>query len=367
MRHLAAALLLLCTAGSARAATWLPIREALTAARESGKLIVLYLSFGVKTDDDWVEEWCQGVGASVADSVVLARGTSASAVLLEVPPLHQYFSRSLRREMLVLDPDGNTILSPEGAFGDPRVFTALVNEINLRQPTFRLSAELLRAGRVTESFIAKGHGLLAANVLGPADDAFAAATETARREHLTDLEQFARLGHVRVEIDRWQVNPRLYSPRGHTTLENEQGPGASVLHILDSITAHPASDSIAAQAWYLAAIVHMVMREGRAAGDAYKNAYRLAEKPSPTAEAAHRGLDMLGVAVAEEAAPTAAAVHLVLPRREVMAGAIEGVATGRRSRSAACRGHTRSRLLPMTGAAGASARTLRRSTIAHRR
>jgi VWFA-related protein len=326
MRRLAVTLLLLCVAGSARAATWLPIQEALTAARESGKLIVLYLSSGHKTDDDWVEEWVEGAGASVADHVVLARGTTASAVLLGVPSLHQYFSRSLRRGMLILDPDGNVILSPASAFGDFGVFTALVREINLRQPAFFFSARLLRDGKVTESLLAKGHGLLAAFVLGPADDAFAAATERARREHAADLEQFARLGHVRVEIERWQVNPRFYSPRGRTSIENQQEPGTAVLQILESITAHPASNSIGAQAWYLVGMVRMVMREGRAAGDAYKNAYRLAEKPSPMAEAAHRELDMLGVAVADETPPASGTVHLVLPRRAVMAGAVEIVA-----------------------------------------
>src|SRR5258708_40274765 len=89
LKRIGAALLLLCAAGSARAASWLPIREALTSARASGKLIVLYLSDGVKSNDDWADKWSQGAGASVAQDVVLARSTSASEVLLEVPPLHK--------------------------------------------------------------------------------------------------------------------------------------------------------------------------------------------------------------------------------------------------------------------------------------
>src|SRR5258708_2264226 len=262
MNRIAGALLLLFAAGSARGATWLPIPEAMATAHESGKLIVLYLSDGVKDNDDWVEDWREHAGASMAADVLLS------------------------------------------------------------------SVTFLREGKVTESIVAKGQGLLGASQLKVAGETFAAGAKRARQEHDDLLEQVARLGHARVDVEQWQATSQIYAPRGHTQAEDQQMPGTSVLHILDPITAHPASDSIAAQAWYLTGVVRMLMREGKSAGDAYKSAYRLAEKPSPIAETVRRQLDILGIAVPEEAAPGAAGdVHLAMPRREVMVGTIEVVAT----------------------------------------
>src|SRR5258708_8007516 len=336
MNRIAGALLLLFAAGSAQAASWLPIPEALATAHESGKLIVLYLSDGVKEHDDWVKEWSEREGSTVAGDVVLARGTSATKALLDIPPLRRYYFRTIRDNrvvvrpafIVILGPDGDTIFSPASAFHDLVEFTALVKALSSQQPSFLLCATFLREGKVTESIVAKGQGLLGASQLEVAGESFGGGGKRAREEHDDLLEQVARLGHARVDVEQWQATSQIYAPRGHTQAEDQQMPGTSELHILDPITAHPASDSIAAQAWYLTGVVRMLMREGKSAGDAYKSAYRLAEKPSPIAETVRRQLDILGIAVPEEAAPGAAGdVHLAMPRREVMVGTIEVVAT----------------------------------------
>lgn len=348
MKRIARVVLLLCFAGSARAATWLPVREALTEAQASGKLIVLYLSDGVKANDDWVVAWSQGEGSAVAGSVVLARGTSADAVLLEVSPLRRYSTREPRRSIVIIGPDGDTLSSPDAAFKDATDFTAEVKALNLQLTSFLLSAKYLREGKATESVIAKGQGLLDASLLHAADDAFAAGAEKARKDHDNGLEQLAVLGRAKVDLMRWQAdhwqgsNQRDYTPgyrprgqvyalSGRSRLENTttqaHSPGESLLHTLGSITSHPANDAVEAQAWYLTGVVRMVTRDLKAAGEAYKNVYRLSPKPSPLAEGARRELDMLGIAVEEDAGTAAGGVHLTLPRREVMAGTIEVVAT----------------------------------------
>jgi hypothetical protein len=335
MGRLVAALLLVFAAGPARGASWLPIREAMTAAHESGKLIVLYLSDGVEDNDEWVEAWSQCEGFTVAGDVVLARGTSAVAALLEYPPLRQYFSRTmrdgkviLRLTLVILGPDGDTIFSPASAFRNVNEFNILVKALSLQALAFLQSATFLRDGKVTESIIAKAQGLLGALQLKAAGATFVAAAERAHEEHDPLLEQIAQIGLARIEIERWQEAPQnVYTPRGHTLAEDEQWTGTSVLHVLDPITAHPASNAIAAQAWYLTGVVRMVMRQGKAAGNAYKRAYAFAEKPSPIAETTRRALDMLGIAVAEETAPGAGGVRLSMPRRQVMAGTIEVAAT----------------------------------------
>src|SRR5258708_11803683 len=336
MNRIAGALLLLFAAGSAQAASWLPIPEALATAHESGKLIVLYLSDGVKEHDDWVKEWSEREGSTVSGDVVLARGTSATKALLDIPPLRQYFSRTIRNSkvmlrpafMVILGPDGETIFSPASAFHNLVEFTDTVKALNAQRPSFLLSATFLREGKVAESIIAKGQGLLGASMLKAANETFAAATENALQTHDNSLEQIAQIGHARVEIELWLGTPQVYTPRGHTRAEDEQLPGTSVLHILDPITTHPANNAIGAQAWHLTGLVRTVMRQGKAAGDAYTSAYGLAEKPSAIAEMVRRQLDMLGIAVPEAAAPGAAGgVHLAMPRREVMVGTIEVVAT----------------------------------------
>src|SRR5258708_11615416 len=211
MNRIAGALLLLFAAGSAQAASWLPIPEALATAHESGKLIVLYLSDGVKEHDDWVKEWSEREGSTVSGDVVLARGTSATKALLDVPPLRQYFSRTMRDNkvvlrpafMVILGPDGDTIFSPASAFHDLVKFTAIVKALSLQQPAFFLSAKFLRDGKVTESIIAKGHGLLGASQLKVAGEAFAAEAESARPKHDDHLEQVAQLGHARDAVEQW--------------------------------------------------------------------------------------------------------------------------------------------------------------------
>jgi Ca-activated chloride channel homolog len=333
MKRIAAVLLLLLAANAARGASWLPVRDALAVAHESGRLIVLYLSDGRASNDDWAEEWRRSAGSSVAD-IVLARETSASAALLDILPLRQYFSRTtrdnkviLRRHMVILGPDGETIFSPDSAFRDITEFTATVRALNVQRPSFVLSATFLRDGKVTESTLAKAQGLLGASLLKAADEAFEAAAARAEQEHIATLRQIAQLGHARVQIELWHAASDVYSPRGHTQTENEQGQWTSVLLLIEAVTAHPASNSIAAQAWYLTAIVRTVLRDGEGAGDAYKQAYAFAQKPSPLAENARRNLDMLGIAVPEETGTAAGVVHLTMPRREVMAGTIEVVAS----------------------------------------
>jgi Ca-activated chloride channel homolog len=237
--------------------------------------------------------------------------------------------------MVILGPDGDTLSSPDSAFKDAAAFTAEVKALNLQLPSFRLSADFLRQGKPTQSVIAKGQGLLGASDLKLADDAFATGAQRARQEHDNGLEQLAQLGHAKVEMMRWQAahwqvnspSGQAASRRGLIHLENVPSPQAAILHILEPITAHPANDPVAAQAWYLTGIVRLLMRDLKAAGEAYKNAYRLSQKPSQAAEGARRELDMLGIAVEEEAAAAAGGVHLAMPRREVMAGSIEVVAT----------------------------------------
>ncbi|MEA2161890.1 MAG: Ca-activated chloride channel [Thermoanaerobaculia bacterium] len=307
IKRLAAITLVAFGATSAHAATWLPIRDALQRAKESGKLVVLFLSDGRDKYDVWVDEWTRGDGAGIAEDVVLARGTSAAVVLREVVALRPYFSRSKRLAVLVTDPDGEPLFLSGSAFDDFHELTLEVKKLNEQRPAFLFAAQLRRKGQVTESMIAKGEGLLGAFMLKSAEVSFAAASDRARLDHDKRLEQIADIHCARTMLE-----------------ENRPLPALSKL---GSITAHPENDSIAAQAWYLTGAVRWMRNERKASGDAYARAYRLAQKPSPLAEAAQRHLEMLGIAVPVETSAEAGGVHLTIPKREVMAGRIQVAAS----------------------------------------
>jgi Ca-activated chloride channel family protein len=289
---------------------WKKLVDAMTEAQAKNELILLDFRSGAMIDtkgDRWIKE-AEALPAvsRVMDQMVL--GVAGVRTNLDsLPDLKPYQGRE--RHLIVLDPWGGIVLEPDDSFGEVAKFGYALNALRAQTPTFIHAAMLRREGKIAESLVYWGGGLLDAGAAEPAAGAFQQAYTVAKRDNQVDMMQRAQLG-----IAALNLQDNLL--KGVTTLEE--------------IIAQPATNEIASQAWMLLGHVRREQRSEKQAIAAYQKSYALAPKPSMLAEAARRHLETLGSEPESETRADVAAgsVHLLYPHREVMVGSVSfGVAT----------------------------------------
>src|SRR5258708_11262395 len=105
--------------------------------------------------------------------------------------------------------------------------------------------------------------------------------------------------------------------------------GYDAMRAAKGIAEHALAPDIAVDAWMLIGEKKRQQRDSRQAFEAFTNAYKLAPPGSALAEAARRRLEAMGMPLpgGETPSPLAGRVHLVFPRRAVLAGGLDVVAT----------------------------------------
>jgi Ca-activated chloride channel family protein len=313
MNALTLVLVLLTSAAVAEARSWLPLREAVKEAEVSGQLILLHLRADTTADtraDRWIEEALtkESIAHSI-DDMVLARAVVGDAELRQFTEVHN-IAKHREPHLVVLDPGGG-VVSETFASGNPGVLAAALSALHDQASVFADSARLRSEGKLAASYLGRGFGLANAGVRDRARTAFEFAEDISRRDGDALLQQRAQLGLAAIDV------------------EDEQSFEAGVKR-LSIIARNPLTPGIGANAWLLLGDVWSShSRDPKRALEAYAEAYRLAPAGSRFAESARRSLDRMGAAPDQgKAAPAGGEpVHLIFGRREVMAGALQVVAT----------------------------------------
>lgn len=301
--RLASAAALLLAFAAAANAQWLPIDDALAAAKTNGQLVLLQLRTGDRDDkhaDEWVAKAMQhqAVARALA-SMNLARGlVTDRAVTAHV--------QRERPAILVLDDGGGIVMEPDSAFRNINQFALTLAGLSRNAAMFAAAARLRAAHRIAEAELVRGNGLMRSGELTPARAAFELAAEGAKKAHDDRTMQRAQLGIASVDA-------------------SDYSRAAGALRTLETIAHHPLSTDTGVTAWLLLGHDYKAKHRTNAAIDAYQNAWRLVAKPSPLADEVRHYLEMLGATPASDAAAAAATgeVHLVFARRPVMVGKIE--------------------------------------------
>ena len=284
------------------------LSHALPEAQAKQSLILLDLhasSLIDKVHDHWITKAeAFPAAARVMDQMVLAVAGVRSEAVKELPDLERF--KGQQRHLIVLDPWGGIILEPEDEFGDVAKFAFALNALRQQAPSFIHAGELRRQGKIAESLLAWGGGLLDAGAAESARGAFEQAESVANRDNDVASLQNAQLGIA--ALDMQEIGTRL-----------------KAMTVLERIVAHPATSEIASRAWMLLAFKHRVLREVPQAIEAYQRAFEAAPKPSALADAARRHLETLGSEPASLLLTDVAAgnVRLLYPRREVIVGTVE--------------------------------------------
>lgn len=282
------ALLALLAALPARAQpiAWLPVDKALAAAKPEGRLVLLYIR-GMRGDgrnDEWVAHM---------DSHEALKDLLAGVVVASEPAYRGRRSPAL----LILDPGGEVL--HDLGFHEYGELAATLAQFRRQAPLFARGAAAREAGRIAESLVLRGNGLLYAGVSRTPKDLLTKAVALARADGDEVIAQAAEI--------------TLASIAGYD------------VDLLNKIIAKPAKTELAVHAWIILGHERRSASDKRGAIAAYQNAWRLAQKPSPLADSARRFLEMIGSAPESDvrAAVAAGGVRLLYPHRAVLAGDLE--------------------------------------------
>jgi VWFA-related protein len=285
-------------------------RQAIAAAKTSGRMIVLYLR-GSSAADKKTDEWLanarshQSLAAILDDFVVATDFTGRMIDALAG------FRNTREPQLLLLDPSGAP-LDNIGFIEYPQL-AALLAQYRRQAPVFAASARAAEAGRHAEALLLRGNGLLYAGVTG----------EPVEKLYRKVLELAAPAGDARIVQD---------AEIGLATLASKARDHNEAINIFKRVAANPATPELGARAWILLGHERKEQGDRRAAIAAYQSGWRVAPKPSPYADAARRYLEAMGSAPESdvEAAIAAGNVRLLFPHRAVLAGDIEVAAAAPR-------------------------------------
>lgn len=282
--------LLLALPASAQPVSWLPVDKALAAAKPAGRLILLYVQGGARKNDEWVAHM---------DSHEALKDLLSDVVVASQPAYRERRSPAL----LILDPGGE-VLNDLG-FHEYGELAATLAQFRRQAPFFARGAAAREEGRIAESLLLRGNGLLYAGIARAAKGLLTEAVALARADGDEVIAQEAEISLASVAA-------------------YEQNASYDI-KLLNRIVTKPASADLAVRAWVLLGHEWRVRSDKRRAIEAYQNAWRLAVKPSPLADAARRFLEMIGSAPESDVRATVAAggVRLLYPHRTVLAGIVE--------------------------------------------
>ncbi|HEV2719534.1 MAG TPA: Ig-like domain-containing protein, partial [Thermoanaerobaculia bacterium] len=276
-------------------AQWLPINDAIRAAKQNGRLILLRVHTFNRNEDKDIDEW-------------LAMGMQQPAVARALAGMNLAETRRKFRSLVVLDQAGDEVMTPESVFLNFNQFAVTLASLNRNAAIFAAAAELRAQHRLAESELVRGNGLSRSGELLPARAAFKLALEHVRKQPDALTEQRARLGIAGIDVDRY-------------------GLADDALRELRNIAFHPLAKDTGISAFLLLGHHYKARRQTGSAIDAYQHAWSLAPKPSPVADEARRYLEMLGATPASDVAAATGEVHLVFARRLAMVGKLEVTAT----------------------------------------
>lgn len=297
---------------SAQTREWLPLEEALTRARASERLVLLYLPAGTKADKT-AEEWLtaalthDAIAHSV-DDMVLARAEYRDAIIRHYEEI-AVIAKHRDPHLVVLDPGGG-VVTELYAFKSFGSFAAALSALRTQAETFAGSARVRAEGKPANAYFARGLGLANAGAYGAANTAFRFAADVAHRAGDPVMEQRAQLGLASLELDS----------QGHSN--------DGMRHTL-SIAEHALAPDIAADAWLLVGDRRRVLGDARGALEAFSKSYAAAAPGSSLSDMARHKLDAMGAPLpgAGTQSSHVGRVHLIFQRRTVMAGSVEAVAT----------------------------------------
>jgi len=278
-------------------AQWLPVDDAVRAAKQNGRLILLRVRTFNRNEDKDVDEW-------------LAAAMQQPAVARALAGMNLAETRRKYRSIVVLDQGGGEVMTPDSVFLNFNQFAVTLASLNRNAALFAAAAELRAQHRLAESELVRGNGLLRSGELLPARAAFELVLEHTRKQPDALTEQRARLGIASIDVDRY----------GRTDDAQRE---------LRDIASHPLAKDTGISAFLLLGHRYKLEHRTGAAIDAYQHAWSLAPKPSPAADEARRYLEMLGATPASDVVAAAATgeVHLVFARRPAMVGKFEVTAT----------------------------------------
>jgi len=294
--RLASAAAILLFALAAHGQEWLSLDDALAAAQENGRLVLLQIRTGDR-DDKHADEW-------------LAKAMQHEAVARALESMNLARDRRERPALVVLDPGGGEVMQPDSAFRNVNQFAITLAALNRNAAMFAAAARLRAENRLAQAELVRGNGLSRSGELGPARVAYELAAGHAQKEHDALTEQRARLGSAGIDL----TDPRK---------------SLGAMRQVEAIANHPLSNDVGVTAWLLLGHEYKMKRRAHAAVDAYQNAWSLVEKPSPLADEVRHYLEMMGATPksAAEAAAATGAVHLVFARQPVMVGKIDVTAS----------------------------------------
>ncbi|MEK6371310.1 MAG: VWA domain-containing protein [Acidobacteriota bacterium] len=272
---------------------WLPVSKALAAAKPAGRLVLLYVrggTLGDKKNDEWIAHM---------DSHEALKDLLGDVVVATAATYRDRRSPAL----LILDPGGEVI--HDLGFHEYGVLAATLAQLRRQAPLFARGAAARDAGRIAESLLLRGNGLLYAGVVRTPEDLLTKALELARADHNEVIVQEAAISLASIAAN--------------------DGDSGYAVELLNEVIAKPANNDIAARAWIVLGHQRKLAGDKPGAVDAYQNAWRVAAKPSPPADAARRFLEMIGSAPESDvqAAVAAGGVRLLYPHRAVLAGVVE--------------------------------------------
>jgi Ca-activated chloride channel homolog len=282
--------------GGLQAAEWMPLHEALTAARSNGHLILLHLRGDDRADAEWIAhvDSNEALQRALRDVILAAeKPVAARAILADLADF-----RPRRSPLVLLDPGGG--LLAEMQMKDYGAFALTLAEFNRMGRVFAASARARVEGRVTEALLLRANGLLYSG-LG-SWDLFMRVIDLARSEGNDAIVQEAELGLAAIASG---------SRRHHEAIKR-----------YTRVAEKPVTPDLGARAWIQIGHERKNLKDTRGAIEAYQKAYRLTPPPSPNADDARRFLEMIGSAPEEEvkAAVATGAVRLLYPRHPVLAG-----------------------------------------------
>jgi VWFA-related protein len=317
MRRLLVAIVLTLSANAQPSAlpprTWLPLEDALAKSRAEGRLVLLHVMAKTRADADagtWIDEALTHESiAHSADDMVLAR------VMWGDPAIDRYdevarIAQKRTPHLLVLDPAGGVVLETM-AFRNVGLVAAALSSLRSQAPAFLDSARLRLSQQLPASYFRRAMGLAAAGAGERAHEAFEISEHWAAREGDPLMQQRAQLGRAALDLD-----DQKRSFDGYRRMEE--------------IARRPLAADIGADAWLLLGDYHARRRNPQKAMDAYSAGYRLAKPGSLLSQSARHSLERMGASPPDAGPAKSAAagsVRLIFPRRTVMAGPLDVVAT----------------------------------------
>jgi VWFA-related protein len=290
----------------------LPLEEALLQARASGQLVLLHMRAGSNADqraEEWLTAaWTHDAILHSIDGFVLARTEYTEPVIRHYEEIADVAKRR-EPHIVILDPAGG-VAAELVAFKDFGAFASALSSMLAQAPKFAESARLRLEGDLAGAYFVRGIGLANAGAAKYGRRAFDFAEEAAKKKNDPVMAQRAQLGRIAIDVDT-----------GRT--------GYDAVRAATGIAEHALAPDIGVDAWLLIGEKKRQQRDSRQAFEAFTNAYKLAPPGSPLAEAARRRLEAMGMPLpgAGTPSPLAGAVHLVFPRRTVLAGSLDVVAT----------------------------------------